>query len=156
VANAHPIPDLDPADPYRVVAARVVGIRAAEVVERADGVLDVADVERLHAMRVATRRLRAALEIFEPCFAAEDHSEALAEVKGLANALGRRRDRDVAIETLEEFAEGLASADRRGIAGLVERIRAEQASTNEEIAPHVAQERLGALSTKIEALIEGQ
>ena len=32
------------------------------------GVLDVGDIERVHDMRVATRRLRAALEIFGPCF----------------------------------------------------------------------------------------
>ena len=31
-------------------------------------VLDVSDIERVHDMRVATRRLRAALEVFRPCF----------------------------------------------------------------------------------------
>ena len=51
-------------------------------------------------MRVATRRLRAALEIFEPCFPAKPYDQALGEVKRLADALGERRDRDVAIAAL--------------------------------------------------------
>ena len=55
-------------------------------------------------MRVATRRLRAALEVFEPCFPRKRHRKALKRVKALADALGERRDRDVAIEFLERFA----------------------------------------------------
>ncbi len=154
MAKAREIPDLDPGDPYGAVATRVVDVRAAEIVEHADGVLDLTDIERLHAMRVSTRRLRAALEIFEPCFPEEDYAAALAEVKALADALGERRDRDVSIEMLERFAEGLAAPDRRGIAGLVKKIRGEQASVNDELAARVAPERLEALSSRIAELTE--
>ena len=73
--------------------------------------LDLDDVERVHDMRVATRRLRAALEIFEPCFPRKRHRKALKQVKALADALGERRDRDVAIELLEGFA-GEAAGER--------------------------------------------
>jgi CHAD domain-containing protein len=152
LAKAREIPDLDPGDPYGAVANRVVKVRAAEIVDHADGVLDLTDIERLHAMRVSTRRLRAALEIFEPCFPEEDHTAALAEVKALADALGERRDRDVSIEMLVRFAEGLAAPDRRGIAGLIARIRGEQESVNDELAPMVAPERLDALSSRIAEL----
>ena len=153
MAKAREIPGLDPGDAYGAVAVRVVEVRAAEVIEHADGVLDTTDIERLHAMRVATRRLRAALEIFAPCFPAEEHAEALAEVKQLADVLGERRDRDVAIEMLGGFVEGLAAADRRGIAGLTERIRDEQRSVNDELAPRIAPERLDALSARLNELV---
>jgi CHAD domain-containing protein len=156
LAKAREIPDLEPGDPYGAVATRVVEVRAAEIVEHADGVLDLTDVERLHSMRVSTRRLRAALEIFAPCFPEEDHAAALAEVKALADALGERRDRDVSIEMLERFAEGLAAPDRRGIAGLVARIRGEQASVNDELASEVAPQRLEALSARIAELTAGR
>ena len=49
-------------------------------------------------MRVATRRLRAAIEVFWPCFPPKQGKRILAEVKALADALGERRDRDVAID----------------------------------------------------------
>ena len=48
-----------------------------EVADHSRDVLDVADIERVHDMRVATRRLRAALEIFEPCFPAGPMRSAL-------------------------------------------------------------------------------
>ena len=46
----------------------MIEVRAGEVFEHADGVLDLDEIEPVHDMRVATRRLRAALEVFEPCF----------------------------------------------------------------------------------------
>ena len=64
--------------------------------------LDTGDIERLHDMRVATRRLRAALEIFGPCFPHKRIEAALRDVKALADALEERRDRDVTIAALED------------------------------------------------------
>ena len=153
MAKARAIPDLDPGDPYRVVAARVIEVRMAEVLEHADGVRDLGEIENLHSMRVATRRLRAALEIFRPCFDAEAFKPALADVKALADALGERRDRDVALELLDEFAEGLPAADRRGVGGLVDEFRDEQIVANDAIEPWVAPERLAALSERVEGLV---
>ena len=72
MAKAQPIPDLSPEDSYGEAAARVILVRAAELTEQARGVLDTGDIERVHDMRVATRRLRAALEVFEPCFPGND------------------------------------------------------------------------------------
>ena len=63
MATARRIPGLEADEPYGVAAACIVGVRVAELMEHARGVLDVDDMERVHDMRVATRRLRAALEI---------------------------------------------------------------------------------------------
>src|SRR3954452_6841911 len=100
MAKPKPIPDLNTEVPYAEAAAKIVSVRAAELTEHARGVLDTGDIERVHDMRVATRRLRAALEIFEPCSPAKPFSDALQGVKRLADALGERRDRDVAIAAL--------------------------------------------------------
>ena len=66
------------------------------MVAHSGGVLDVDEIENVHDMRVASRRLRAALEIFASCFDPEEHEQVLGEVKAIADALGERRDRDVA------------------------------------------------------------
>src|SRR5258706_7070940 len=100
MAKAKPIPDLSVDDAYADAAAKIVSVRAAELAEHAEGVLDTGDIERVHDMRVTTRRLRAALEIFEPCFPAKAYSQALGEVKRLADALRERRDRDLAMSPL--------------------------------------------------------
>ncbi len=153
VAKAKPIPDLTAAIPYAEAAARVVSIRGAELVAEAQGVLDTGDIERVHDMRVATRRLRAALEIFEPCFPPKPYGQALAEVKRLADALGERRDRDVAIAALHGFNDQMPAPDRRGVASLIEVFRAEQEAANEGLAPLVSDEKLRALRENMTELV---
>jgi len=145
VAKARPIPDLRRDEVYAEAAARVVGVRATELFEHSVGVLDLNDIERLHAMRVATRRLRATLEVFAPCFQRRAFKRALREVKSLADALGERRDRDVAIGALESFAAGLGPGAHPGIGGLIAQLRAEQARVNVELEPRLSAGHLAEL-----------
>ena len=68
MAKAAEIPGLHAAMTYAKAAARTVAVRGEEVFEHSAGVLDTGDIERVHAMRVATRRLRAVMEVYSPCF----------------------------------------------------------------------------------------
>jgi CHAD domain-containing protein len=153
MAKPRPIPDLSTEIPYAEAAAKIVSVRAAELAEHARGVLDTGDIERVHDMRVATRRLRAALEIFEPCFPAEPFSDGLREVKRLADALGERRDRDVAIAALDAFNDQMPAPDRRGVASLIEQLRREQDEANLLLAPLVETPNLVALRESMEELV---
>jgi CHAD domain-containing protein len=153
MAKAKPIPDLTADDAYAEAAAKVVSVRGAELAAHAQGVLDTGDIERVHDMRVATRRLRATLEIFEPCFPAKAYGQALTEVKRLADALGERRDRDVAIAALHNFNDQMAAPDRRGVASLIEQLRGEQQQANEDLAPLVAEDNLRSLRENVDELV---
>ncbi len=153
MAKAREIDGLEPEGSYAAAAVAIVSIRAREVVDNAEGVLDTSDIELVHDMRVATRRLRAALEIFEPCFPAKPWKAALNEVKALADTLGERRDRDVAIESLETFAAEMPAPDRPGVASLIAELRAEQRAANEALAPWVMPQRLAALHERLAELI---
>jgi CHAD domain-containing protein len=155
MAKAKPIPDLSADHSYAEAAARIVSVRVGELTEHAQGVLDTGDIERVHDMRVATRRLRAALEIFEPCFQPKAYRDALGEVKRLADALGERRDRDVAIAALHGFNDQMPSPDRRGISSLIEQLREEQEDANRELAPLVERQHLSALRESLDELVEG-
>jgi CHAD domain-containing protein len=154
VARAREVPGFDCDEPFARAAARVVAVRAAEVFDHADGVLDLAEVEPVHDMRVATRRLRAALELFEPCFPRKRFRKTLKRVKALADALGERRDRDVAIAFLEEVEDGVASDDRAPLAETIERLREGQRIANEALAPAVAPKRLKKLRRRLDELVE--
>src|SRR4051794_23279044 len=103
MAKARDIPELHGNLIFREAARAAVGVRAQEVFEHRENVLDVDDIERVHDMRVATRRLRAVLEVFAPAFAADEHRAVLRDVKALADALGERRDPDVQLAGLEEL-----------------------------------------------------
>jgi CHAD domain-containing protein len=153
VARAREV-ELDCEAPFSLAAKRVVKVRAKEVFKRADGVLDLDQIEHVHDMRVATRRLRAALEIFEPCFPPKRHRKALKRVKALADALGERRDLDVELELLEELAEGVAGEDREAVGALIEELRARQRGANEDLAPFVAGKRLKKLRRRLRKLVK--
>jgi CHAD domain-containing protein len=105
-------------------------------------------------MRVATRRLRAAMEIFEPCFPPKRWRRALKRVKALADDLGERRDRDVAIEFLTGFSAEVRGPDRERLETVIDGLRAEQREANERLAPAVDAERLKKLQKRLDKLVE--
>jgi CHAD domain-containing protein len=152
VAKARDIPGLSAEGSYAAAAAKIVEVRSQELADHAAGVLDIGDIERVHDMRVASRRLRAALEVFEPCFPRKRFRAALDDVKAVADALGERRDRDVAIDALEQFAAALPAPDRPGVASLVAQLREEQSSANEALGPFVSRERLEGLTEQLTGL----
>jgi CHAD domain-containing protein len=134
LAKARDIPGIEPDATFREAAASAIEVRADEVFSFRDRALDTSDIEGVHDMRVATRRLRAVMEIFAVCFPKEQHRRALKEVKELADALGERRDPDVMIDGLEAVAKSLSPADRSGIRHLERSLRDEQAEANERLA----------------------
>src|SRR3954468_2269425 len=106
MAKARGVP-ISAGEPFTAAAARTVAVRAEELFEHATGVLDTEDIERVHDMRVASRRLRAVLEIFAPCFEPARLKDVLRDVKALADALGERRDPDVHLEALIRLGQTL-------------------------------------------------
>jgi CHAD domain-containing protein len=146
--------EVAPDEPYRRAGARIVRVRTGELFDHAEGVLDTGDIERVHAMRVASRRLRAVLEIFAPCFPAAEFKGVLRDVKQLADALGERRDPDVHIEALREFAKALAPAHRPGIARLVEELRERQAHGNTLLAGELERAQARGLRGRLLALAD--
>ena len=142
MARAREIEQLECDQPFALAAARVVEVRADEVIEHSAGVLDLDQIERVHDMRVATRRLQAAIEVFRKCFPRKRRRAALRQVRALADALGERRDPDVSIEMLGRFANPPGGGDQRGIAALIEHFKGEQEAANERLAPFVTEERL--------------
>jgi len=153
MAKARDIEALDCDMPYGRAAAHIVAVRAQELFAHADGVLDVTDIERVHDMRVATRRLRAVLEIFAPCFPAGEHKAALRDVKRLADALGGRRDPDIQLAALERFEQATAKADAPGIEAFTRRLREEQAAANAALAAALAEAEADDLEGRLERLV---
>jgi CHAD domain-containing protein len=146
--------DVEPDEPFRRAAARIVRVRAEELFAHGDGVLDTRDIERVHDMRVASRRLRAVLEIFAPCFPRAEFKGVLRDVKQLADALGERRDPDVHIDALRAFSKALAAGNKPGVARLIEEQRARQSRGNEVLAAELERVRERGLHERLLALAD--
>jgi CHAD domain-containing protein len=87
-----------------------------------------------------------------PCFPAKPAKSVLEEVKALADALGERRDADVAIATLDSFAAAMPHPDRRGIESLADEFRDEQLAANADLAAPVEAARIDALQRSVHDL----
>lgn len=110
MAKAKEIVGLDCAADALLWAAEVLRVRFEEIVDLRDAALDFSDIEGVHDMRVATRRLRSALRDFEPLVKKRLPKKLRKDLKRVADALGAVRDQDVAIEFLENI-QGEAETD---------------------------------------------
>jgi CHAD domain-containing protein len=153
VAKAEDI-DVTPDEPYRRAGAEIVRVRTRELFDHAEGVLDTRDIERVHDMRVASRRLRAVLEIFAPCFPQTEYKGVLRDVKQLADALGERRDPDVHIDALKTFSKSLSAANKPGVARLIEELEQRQAGGNEVLAAELERVEQRGLHGRLLALAD--
>jgi CHAD domain-containing protein len=73
------------------------------------------DVEDLHRMRVATRRMRAAWRVFEGAYRPRLERRYVRELRDVATALGVVRDLDVLLEDLAAHAAGQPDAGREAL-----------------------------------------
>jgi CHAD domain-containing protein len=154
MAKARDIGGLTAATAFREAAAASVAVRADELFAHAAGVLDTGDIERVHDMRVATRRLRAVLEIYAPCFPKAEYKSVLKDVKALADALGERRDPDVQLAALDAFAAAVSASDRPGIEVYAELVRGEQGDGNARLAGALDDAERRDLRGRLASLVE--
>src|SRR5262249_6626661 len=85
------------------------------------------DTEALHDMRVATRRLRAAVRIFAAGIPAPLQSTLSRELRWLGELLGHVRDLDVQLAKLDSFTSAAPAGFRPALACLQEYLNGERA-----------------------------
>src|SRR5690349_19686005 len=90
---------------FRLAASQVLDERSAQISALAKGVLDLTEPEPAEKLWLATRRLRAALEVFRPCLTKVEYRSGREEAMRLGRAVGRRRDIDVAIAAFDSISE---------------------------------------------------
>lgn len=84
------------------------------------------DIEGVHDVRVASRRLRAAMDVSVECFPASWYKPLHRSAKEITRALGSVRDRDVLVAALTDERDAASVAERPGIQRLIDRIEAER------------------------------
>lgn len=126
---------IDPDAPFVDAARATLRVRGPELLEYREGTLDGSDIEQLHSMRVASRRLRAALEVYVGCFPPKHHKRLLTLVKETADALSEARDLDVQIDYLTTYRSHVSPADRAGIDSLIQLLRSRRSAADAHLAP---------------------
>lgn len=99
--------------------AEILRRRFAEVLALRDDAFNTENIEGVHQMRVATRRLRSVLRDFSSLIDLHHLKKPKKELKRLADSLGNVRDQDVAITALEKLRE---KAKRQNIKNGIEKM----------------------------------
>jgi CHAD domain-containing protein len=110
--RARKVEGLDPSAPLADQAQRIVLTRLEEVEAFVPAVFDAAEVEALHDMRIAAKRLRYVLETMaEPCFGPYA-AEAAERTKALQDLLGDVHDCDVLLPRVRALLDRAREEDR--------------------------------------------
>ena len=129
------------------ISSRVANLRKhAELVRRED-------IEGIHDMRVASRRLRAALSEMRAFLAKEQRKQLQAHVRQVTRLLGRPRELDVSIKTLEQMHRDNGS-DNAGLLYGLDQLRQERAALSPSCAEAVALVESLELDTTLIALLD--
>lgn len=102
MAKAKEISELDCSSDALDGAVKVLRVRFEEITELHKS-SDFSDVDLIHDLRVAARRLRSAMRDFIPLLQKEIFKEIKKDLKKISDALGKVRDEDVAILALEKL-----------------------------------------------------
>ena len=99
------------------------------------------DIEELHDMRVATRRMRAAFDIFRPYFKPKAGKNLLKRLRATGRALGRVRDLDVFLEKAGHYLATLPENERSGLEPLMNAWRGEWLAERDKLLTYLDSEK---------------
>jgi CHAD domain-containing protein len=123
MAKQSEIRGLAPDDDTRDAAVKTIWTLFEDMWAFRHDVLADRDIEGVHDMRVASRRLRTAMQMFKPCFGGRRAQAHYKTVKQLADLLGEVRDRDVLVQELEGDVARLTRREGTGIAEMIAGVR---------------------------------
>ena len=94
---------ISPDPGYCAYGATRIRERVRQLAGEIEGVRKAEDIEAVHRMRVASRRIRAALPLFSCCIPQKKYLRWTREIRDITRALGDARDKDVQIEFLTSY-----------------------------------------------------
>jgi CHAD domain-containing protein len=132
------IAELDPEQSYRSAMRHLIAPRWGAVWKAVPVAIAGDDIEGVHDVRVASRRLRAAMDVAAGCFPDAWYRPLHQTAKEITSALGEVRDRDVLLEHLVKEREKAPPGERPGIDRLVDRVSREREAAREAMLAFLA------------------
>lgn len=118
---------------YRDAMRALIGQRWEDVWTAVPRAAAGTDIEGVHDVRVASRRLRAAMDVAAPAFPASWYKPLHTLAKDITSELGEVRDRDVMLEHLTAERDAAPPNERPGIDRLIARIDRERVAARTEM-----------------------
>lgn len=112
-------PAISPRFSFLTIAEQGIRKRLDALLQNEDGVRTEEDINALHDMRVASRRLREAFRIFGPLFSRKRLKPLNSTARQITKALGTVREVDVNLEQLQRWKEHPAAIHSLAVEALV-------------------------------------
>ena len=125
MAKEDDIAGLRPDEPFADAGRTIIRARFRAMWTYREGTLS-GDEEALHDMRVGSRRLRAALDVFAAVLRGAEYRRLRRITARLTDELGAVRDHDVMLLNLQKYRKRVAHDERPGIAVLMATLSAER------------------------------
>lgn len=119
---------------------KVLSYHFAQMVLHENGTRMGEDIEELHDMRVATRRMRSAFDVFSDAFDQKEINSHLKGLRATGRALGRVRDLDVFMEKAQGYLETVPQEERHGLDPLLLIWQIEREIEREKMLAHLNSE----------------
>lgn len=150
--RASPVaPEAGPQDlAFRDAMRALIHERWQEVWKAMPAAIEGANIEGVHDVRVASRRLRAAMDVAAPAFPKSWYKPLHRSAKEITSALGEVRDRDVILERLQQQRAAASPADWPGIDRLINRIDSERVVARSAMETYLAGLMHGHLRDEVE------
>ena len=140
-------------EPFAHAGQRMLSERLRKFLEWPDEVLKHEDVEAVHKMRVASRRLRATLDAYQSCCDPKVFKRVYSQVKDAADVLGQARDTDVMLQNLQARLEHTPSEEQAGMRWLIHRLQSYRDDKQRELEDFLSNLDEARLKKQVEACI---
>ena len=120
------IEKISPDSTLEVCARQVIVSYFREMMSCEEGAKDGTDIRFVHDMRVASRRLSAAMDNFADCFPEKPFKKYYKKVKAITRTMGAVRDLDVLIARFQKEMVTLTGAEQADIQGFIEHLQQER------------------------------
>jgi CHAD domain-containing protein/uncharacterized protein YjbK len=128
---------LEPTDSLAEAGRKVLRFYFAQMLEHEPGTRAGEDIEALHDMRVASRRMRAGLRVFGPAFTRKSLKRLRAGLKATGQALGPVRDLDVFMAKLQEYQQSLPEQEQPGLTILLDAWQAQRDKARQDMLAYL-------------------
>jgi CHAD domain-containing protein len=129
--------DLEPTDRLVDAGREIIAFHLIRMLQNEPGVYKGDNVEAVHDMRVATRRIRTAIKVLAPYFPTDWRETIKEELRNAAKILGEVRDLDVFKINFDDYIQDQSSWKMEAYANLIRTWESEHSAAHQKVKSYL-------------------
>jgi CHAD domain-containing protein len=147
-------PGIEPDDPMSEAGRKTFRFHYRRMLYNEPGTRLGEDIEALHDMRVATRRMRAAFRVFGDAYRPKSVAPYLKGLRRTGRALGPVRDLDVFREKVWAYLDTLPESQRSSLDGFLAELEAQRQAARERMLAYLDSEKYARFRERFGEFVE--